>query len=196
LTTEACCSEYDTCIDKDNKCIATGVAGYLGDDQDGNDWVARCGFGGSSNKKIWVDCDHDSTRCGHCNLVTAEPLKFLNSGDGSIGEYGQTTDGGVGTGLVTECCGDDEGEFSVLSTADDIADYSGSLEACCNIDTDCVDSDTCVATGVGVDLIGSSVDDDEGYCVDTEWIDCDDSATSCAACDVAGNYINCTGAEC
>ncbi len=91
-------------------------------------------------------------------------------------------------GDVSNCCGDDTGEYKIDSTYDDSIDGSpASTDACCNPNSDCVHSNNCYASGGSYSSVDSDADTD--YCLNNIWYDCSDN-TDCESGQFCDNNDN------
>lgn len=179
LSTQACCSADNRCIDKDSNCIVQNNAGYLNSSQV-DDWIAACG--GGSYPDAWIDCDYSSGRCSYCDSI--ENVYWITSGETGVGEYDSNTDGGDG---ITECCGDDASEYYLYKQANKTAlthiswaDDSGD-DVCCDSASDCVFSTICYSAGTQLSGFNPGSDDDYAACTPGtfSWVDVDSSSSIC-----------------
>ncbi|MBN1502094.1 hypothetical protein JW930_01000 [Candidatus Woesearchaeota archaeon] len=131
----ACCEQAISCINPvDPVCVnnANAFDVYYS----GKDDVAFCDYNANTGEIQWVDCDTWDVRCDQCSLVfdeTSDPTRWVRNGEESVtkfGEYEDTTN--------PECCGDDKGEYFVLSTVE-----GDTSSACCNSPKDKVKQGKC-----------------------------------------------------
>ena len=123
-----------------------------------------------ANKNVWYDCDSDEATCtgnradGLCGFNWTKsgeypkgpgvyPSNQLPSLVQCIGEHAQLDTAwsvpADDSRVINECCGDDPLEVYVNSSQGlpTALNPTGKYEACCNVETDCVDYDgTCVTT--------------------------------------------------
>ena len=123
-----------------------------------------------ANKSVWYDCDSDEATCtgnradGLCGFNWTKngeypkgpgvyPSNQLPSLVQCIGEHAQLdttwSSPADDSRVINECCGDDPVEVYVNSSQGlpNALNPTGKYEACCNVETDCVDYDgTCVTT--------------------------------------------------
>ena len=123
-----------------------------------------------ANKNVWYDCDSDEATCtgnradGLCGFNWTKngeypkgpgvyPSNQLPSLVQCIGEHAQLdttwSSPADDSRVINECCGDDPVEVYVNSSQGlpNALNPTGKYEACCNVETDCVDYDgTCVTT--------------------------------------------------
>jgi len=135
------------CCDDDLACV------YSGDCYDQDDYTDLDGDGlddGWCEGGKWNDCDSDENRCNAgCGY-------WVKGGESAaFGEYND--------GVALECCEDDSGEFYKTNVA-------LSSEACCALNTACVDGDGNCVPGGAPEICDDGMDND----CDGD-IDCDDS---------------------
>jgi hypothetical protein len=137
----ACCNNANDCV-VDGVCTSQGaIKDYRGTPWSGPEMVTKCDPEPTGQ---WFDIDSAQNWC-----ETGTGLTWAATGEGalSFGEYGLATNGGNG---ITECCGDDSGEYYNYKAGWptgrwDIAwaNNSGDDACCSNSNNDCVASGTC-----------------------------------------------------
>ena len=160
------------CCNSPNDCVFNGVCFTSNAENAGpynlgltpNDLIVLCEPGSG----IWYDCDNSQGACTEPASTGRCGLNWVAGGEAAaFGEYA--------TGTATECCGDDSGEFYRNTPQGIVA-----LSACCNLATDCADTDgSCVADGT------ASTSSDY-VCTGGSWVDVDADAAACAA--VGGQF--------
>ncbi|MCF7846946.1 MAG: FG-GAP-like repeat-containing protein [Candidatus Gracilibacteria bacterium] len=120
-----------------------------------------------------IQLDSDQTACTLCTSASA-----WNDGGWNLG----------GEVSATTCCGDDASEYSLDSGYDSTVDNTSqnaspaATDACCDTSSDCVNGNSCYATGtVSVDVNGNQ---DNDFCNSGTWYDC----STVAQCDPVGEY--------
>ncbi|MCK4521744.1 MAG: hypothetical protein KAU20_04155, partial [Nanoarchaeota archaeon] len=182
---DACCNSVDSCV-WDTTCFPKdSVIDYDGDGKTDS----YC-----ENNNNWADCDLEASVCEtYCGYEWGVGLGDANA------------DGGFS---LTNCCGDDAGEYYIDGTAT----LSGA--ACCDSETDCVDADNICQPDRAV----TTYNDHQYTCTDGEWNDdgringiscsnnsvcasgfctdgycCDSACDSlCQVCDLEGSLGSCT----
>ncbi|NOX71233.1 MAG: hypothetical protein GXO64_00855 [Candidatus Micrarchaeota archaeon] len=167
---KSCCTPGD-CV-KDNECYGQNeLHKFSGESKD------RFVF--CSGNFGWLDCDDNPNDCS---------AVCKGNDDGNSVYFGE--DAGEGKKGETGCCGDDAGEFFVMSSGGDDADeYKG--RACCDSETDCV-----YGTGANVKCFSKGKKDPNGKykCAEgtegnTKWVplDGDTDKNKCKQSSSGGN---------
>ncbi|MFC2154318.1 hypothetical protein ACFLRC_02410 [Candidatus Altiarchaeota archaeon] len=191
--TVSCCNLSSKCVYQ-GECHKTRPSSPEGPepdayvDSDNNGVVdAICGWNN------WYDCDSHSDDCGRCDDYSSTEISIFCNGDecwvssGEAVAHGEYDQNDVDKGL-SECCGDDDGEYFVDSTV-----FTGGTWACCDLQADCAWENAsggkfCCADGEGTLLSGEC-----GTCDDGIDNDCDgfaDEADSDCMCE-ADDESNC-----
>ncbi|MBW2990645.1 carboxypeptidase regulatory-like domain-containing protein [Candidatus Woesearchaeota archaeon] len=180
---DACCNNAGDCVEA-SACTSSAQRKSW-PSWNHADKVVGCDAGATNNQ--WYDFDGGSNQC-----VNIGGLSWAASGDGNIGEYGSSANGGSGG---TECCGDDSGEVRCTDDqwagSNDVA-WAGGTTRCCNTANDCVtNSGTCILSGYSNPAhFGDSAylrtglnpggNDNKAYCYRSNgedggagWLDCD-----------------------
>ena len=148
----ACCNAADDCV-YNGACYAKAAFRDLNGDGRIDGWCMTApAYAGN-----WRDCDGDAATCnGGCGSSW-----FTGGEIAPFGEYD--------TGISTECCGDDTGEYAITTNILGV-DHS----ACCNAVTDCVDeTGTCRD---GTEICDNGLDDDCDGFADAADTDCPEGA--------------------